>query len=317
MVSNLDSASELFLADVGRIQQNIAQASRQVSSGKKIAEPSDAPDEIAPLLQLRADLAHNTQIQSNLVLAQADANSADSALGSAIQLMDSAQTLASQGTDVSLSATDRRSLAGQVQSLQQQMVALSNTGVQGRYIFSGDQDQTAAYQIIPITNPPTDDPLGNGVTQISMSAATRQVEDPAGGSFSASRTAQEIFDTRNDDGTCAAGNVFASLNALRLALENSPDGDSSAIQSAIGNLKQASVHLNAEEAFYGNVQTRIQDSQTYAGNRDTQLQTQASQIEDADVASAALELTQANTQLSAAFQARAQMPTKTLFDYLG
>src|ERR1035441_10647897 len=156
-----------------------------------------------------------------------------------------------------LSATDRSSLAGQVQSLQQQMVALSNTGVQGRFIFSGDQDQTAAYQIIPITNPPTGDPLGNGVTQISMSAATRQVEDPAGGSFSASRTAQEIFDTRNDDGTCAADNVFASLNALRLALENSPDGDSSGIQSAIGNLKQASVHLNAEEAFYGNVQTRM------------------------------------------------------------
>src|ERR1039458_8111289 len=147
MVSNLDSASELFLADVGRIQQNIAQASRQVSSGKKIAEPSDTPDETAPLLQLRADLQHNSQIQSNLVLAQADANSADSALGSAIQLMDRAQTLASQGTDASLSASNRTALAGQVQSLQQQMVALSNTGGQRRYIFSGDQDQTAAYQI--------------------------------------------------------------------------------------------------------------------------------------------------------------------------
>src|ERR1039458_3917510 len=224
MVSNLDSASELFLADVGRPHKNTAPPSRRVSSGKKIAEPSDAPDEIAPLLQLRADLQHNSQIQSNLVLAQADANSADSALGSAIQLMDRAQTLASQGTDASLSASNRTALAGQVQSLQQQMVALSNTGVQGRYIFSGDQDQTAAYQIIPITNPPTGDPLGNGVTQISMSAAARQVEDPAGGSFSASRTAQEIFDTRNDDGTCAPDNVFASLNALRLPLETRPRG---------------------------------------------------------------------------------------------
>ncbi len=69
MISNLDGPAQVFLADVGRIQQSLADANQQVSSGKKIKVPSDAPDQIAPLLQLRADLQHNTQIQSNLVLA--------------------------------------------------------------------------------------------------------------------------------------------------------------------------------------------------------------------------------------------------------
>ena len=58
------------------------------------------------------------------------------------------------------------------------MVDLSNTQVQGRYIFSGDQDQTPAYQINTGT-----DPIGNGVTQLATSASTRQVEDPEGGAF--------------------------------------------------------------------------------------------------------------------------------------
>src|ERR1035438_6519771 len=154
MISNLSGQAQIFLANVDLIQQNLAEANRQVTSGLQISVPSEDPDQIAPLLQLRSDLAQNNQIQSNLALAQTDASTADNALSSAIQLMNSAQSVASQGTDVSLSDTNRSSLADQVESIQQQMVALSNTQVQGRYIFSGDQDQTEAYEIIPTTDPP-------------------------------------------------------------------------------------------------------------------------------------------------------------------
>ncbi|HUP03103.1 MAG TPA: flagellin [Bryobacteraceae bacterium] len=311
MISNLSGPAQIFLANVDRIQQNLAEANREVSSGLKIAAPSDDPDAIAPLLQLRADMARNNQVQANLVLAQTDATSSDNVLTTAIQLMNQAQTIATQATDVSLSASDRASLAGQIQSIQQQMVALSNTQVQGRYIFSGDGDQTEAYQI---NNGP--DPLGNGVTQVSVSPATRQVQDPAGGSFAASLTAQEIFDVRNPDGSCATNNVFASLTGLRQAILGATSSDTSGIQSAAANLQAANAQLNTAQGFYGNVEVRIQDAQSYATTQNTQLQAQIGNIQDADVASAALQLSQDQTQLTAAFQAQAQMPTKTLFDYV-
>jgi flagellar hook-associated protein 3 FlgL len=311
MISNLSGPAQIFLANVDRVQQDLAEANQQVSSGLKISVPSDDPDEIAPLLQLRADLAQNSQIQNNLVLAQTDANTADNVLTSAIQLMNQAETLGTQATDTTLDASDRASIANQIQSIQQQMVDLSNTQVQGRYIFSGDQDQTAAYEINTGA-----DPLGNGVTQISTSAATRRVRDPAGGSFAVSETAQRIFDARSADGTCAPGNVFASLNALQSAISSATGTDTSGIQTAVTSLQAASAQLNSAQGFYGNVEDRIQDAQTYATNQSTNLQTQVGNIEDADVASAALQLSQDNTQLSAAFQAQAQMPTKTLFDYM-
>jgi len=82
MTTNLDAGSELFLANLNRIQQGLATTNRQISSGKKISVASDAPDQIGALLQLRADLQHNSQVQSNLVLAKTDASSADSAIGS-------------------------------------------------------------------------------------------------------------------------------------------------------------------------------------------------------------------------------------------
>ena len=47
--------------------------------------------------------------------------------------------LAAQGATFTLDATGRQSLAGEVQSLLEQMVAISRTTVQGRYIFGGDQ----------------------------------------------------------------------------------------------------------------------------------------------------------------------------------
>ena len=312
MLSNLDPSSELFLSDVARIQSQMADANRKVSSGKRIATAADAPDDIAPMLQVRAERSHNTQVQSNLGLAQTDASAADTALGAAVQLMDRALTLGSQAANSFLDASVRTSIAGEVQAIQAQMVGVANTTSAGRYIFSGDADSSPAYQLDL-----NDSAALNGVWMVSWSPAARQIEDPAGGSFAASKTAQEIFDNRNGDGSSAPDNVFAALNNLRLAILYSPDGDATAIEAAISDIKHAAVRLNNEESFYGGLEGRIQSAQSYATNRDTQLQTRLGQLEDADVAAAALELTQSSTQLNAAFQARARMPTKTLFDYLG
>ena len=306
MITNIDPEAALFLADVNRIQQRISDASSQVSSGKKINVASDAPDQIDSLLQLRADEQSNTQVQSNLTLAQTDAQSADSALGASILLMDRAVTLATQGATATSDATSRASLAGEVESLQEQMVAYSQAQVQGRYIFSGDQDGSPSYAL--------DLNSANGVDRLSNAASTLQIQNPAGGSFPASKTAQEIFDDQNADGSSAADNVFAALNTLRTALLNN---DSDAIGASIGNLQQASDHLNSMEAFYGTVEDRIQDATTFGSNYDTQLQTEVSQEQDADVTAAATELTQANTQLQAAYQARAEMPHTSLFQFLG
>jgi flagellin-like hook-associated protein FlgL len=58
--------------------------------------------------------------------------------------------------------------------------------------------------------------------------------------------------------------------------------------------------------------TATDSGQTY----ETELQTQLSGIQDANEAQDITELTQAQTQLQAAFESEAQLPQKTLFDYL-
>ena len=71
------------------------------------------------------------------------------------------------------------------------------------------------------------------------------------------------------------------------------------------------------QAFYGNVEDQIQSASTYASKYNVQLETEISNIQDADIISAATELTQGNTQLQAAMQMEGQMPHTSLFNYLG
>src|ERR1700691_110099 len=97
--SDLNSSDQIFLTGVSQIQQRISAANQQLTSGLKVSVASDAPDQIDNLLQFRADQAQTTQMGSNLGLEQTNAQAADGAFGSAIQLMDSAPQLAAEGAN--------------------------------------------------------------------------------------------------------------------------------------------------------------------------------------------------------------------------
>jgi flagellar hook-associated protein 3 FlgL len=306
MISYINSSDQIFLAGISQIQQQLSTADQELTSGLKVTVASDAPGQIADLLQLRADQAQSTQIVTNLGAEQTNAQAASDAVGSAIQVMDNAAQLAAEGANSSATSTSLQSLAQQVASLQTEMVSLSQTQVQGRYIFSGDLDQGPAYQFDPTAT--------DGVDQLSNAASTRQIQNPEGGTFSASMTAQQIFASQNPDGSDAGGNVFAALNNLRLALLAN---DHAGVSTAQSEIQQASTQLNTSQTFYGNLVSKIANANTYSTGYATQLTEQISGIEDADATSAALQLTESNTHLQAAFQAQAKKNTSSLFDYLG
>ena len=175
---------------------------------------------------MRANLQKNSQLTANLGLAKSDAAVADTSLSSATQLMDAALSLAAQGATATTDASGRQAIAGQVEGILEQMVGYANTQSAGRYIFGGDAD----------TSPPDQLDLlqANGVDQLTTAAATRVIQDRAGGSFPASQTAQQIFDNRNPDGSIANDNVFAALNRLCVALLNN---DMAGIRAATTSLK--------------------------------------------------------------------------------
>src|SRR5579871_6217455 len=138
-VNSASIGAEWFLNGIATLQQQQVRTQGELSSGYRIQDAADSPGETPDLIDLGSSLAVEQNWQSDLGQVQTEVNSADSALTSAIQLLDNARTLAVQGANATSTTSDRQNLAAQIQSIQQQVVAIANTQVAGRYIFGGDQ----------------------------------------------------------------------------------------------------------------------------------------------------------------------------------
>jgi len=89
------------------------------------------------------------------------------------------------------------------------------------------------------------------------------------------------------------------------------------MDAVMPNVQSAGTYLNQQLAFYGVTQNRVTSETDFAQNYETQLKTQLSGIEDADLTQAITEMQQAVTQQTAALSSRAKLPKTSLFDYLG
>ncbi|MDQ2844583.1 MAG: hypothetical protein M3Y72_26760 [Acidobacteriota bacterium] len=305
MISTLTPAGLQFLGSVDNLQGRLNKVQNELSSGLAVSQPSDAPDQVSAILQLHANIQHNQQVQSNLNAVNSEVTTADQSLSSAITLLDQVQTLVTGGVGVNQTPATRATLAGQVQDLMQQMVSLSQTKASGSYIFSGDADQSPSYQFD--ANSPT------GVDRLQVSSSTRQMEDASGNTFSTGLSANQIFDVRDSSDKPTAGNVFAAMNAVRVALLNN---DATGIQNAASAVKDASNYLNQQQGFYGTVENRITAALSSASSAALSYQTDLSNRQDADETTAILQMQQYTTNLQAAMASEAKMPQTSLFTLL-
>ncbi|HEV2201620.1 MAG TPA: flagellin [Bryobacteraceae bacterium] len=301
MISTLNPSAQQFLDNLNRIGDAMTSAQREVSTGLKITQVSDAPDSISLLLEAHADLASTQQVLTNLGRVKTEVDAGEQALQNAVQTFEQVQTLAAQGATDTQTAAARVDIAQQVDALLQRTVGLAATRIEGRYIFSGDRDQQVPYTYDAAQIPP--------VSAYGGSASTRQVQSPGGATFTVALTAQQIFDSADP-----TTNVFTSIESLSTALKNN---DSAAIQTSLDGLAKVGEFLNSQLAFYGTAQNQVASATTDGQTLETQLQTEVAGLQDADLAKSILDLTQAQTQQQAALGSWAQLPRKTLFDYIG
>jgi flagellar hook-associated protein 3 FlgL len=305
MINSLSSSNNQFLAALDRIAANTERANRQITSGLRISRASDAPDEVSEVLRVQAVLSRVGQVQKNLVRVKAEVDAGESALQIAGSLLDKIRSLGAQGATGTSSAAQRTILAQQVESLQRELVSVTCTTVEGRYVFGGDLDLTAPYRF--------DASQTNGVVQLSQPVASRLVQDARGGEFQVGRTASEIFDHRDSGDGMAPDNIFAAVNDLRTALSAN---DSSAIESALGRVSGSQSWLGQQLGWYGMVQDRTASAISDAGKLFAGMTAELSAKRDADIPSAALALSQSQIQQKAVFGAQTNVSRLSLFDFL-
>jgi len=309
MTPGINPNSEIFLSDLQQIQNRMSTAEQQLSSGLRVSVASDDPDEISSILQLRAQISGLQQTQENLSNVTPQVEAGENAIQQAIQVLDTASSLATEAASSTTSASQMQNEVPEVQGILQQLVSLSQTSVSGQYIFSGDQSGQPQYILAA---------GGNSVAQSFQAGAPAQIADPNGVMITIGLTAQQIFDDQADggagSGNPAPDNVFSAVGQLLTALQG---GSGSGAQAALTSLQAASTHLNDESSVYGAAQNNLTAAGNSASQTLIQLQQQLSNEQDADEAQASLNLTQATTDEQAAMSAQAMLKPQSLFTYLG
>jgi flagellar hook-associated protein 3 FlgL len=305
MTPSINPNSEIFLSNLQQIQNRIGTAEQQLSSGLRVSVASDDPDQISSILQLRAQIAGVQQTQENLSNVTPQVESGENAIQQAIQVLDTATSLATEAAGSTSNASQRQDEIPQVQGILEQLLSLSQTAVNGQYIFSGDLSGQPQYTLAA---------NGSSVQQMTQPGPAGQIQDANGLPISIGLTAQQIFDDQDANGNPTAASAFAAVTGLLTALQND---DGQGILTAVTNIQTASAHLNDESSFYGAAQNDLTAAGNSASQALIQLQQQLSNEQDADAAQSSLDLTTATTAEQAAMSAQAMLKPQSLFNYLG
>ena len=143
------STSWMFQQSLGTMlgQQSAVNATQnQVSSGKRITVASDDPAGAAQVVSLDHILSSTAQYSSNIDAANTRLSTESNTLDSFNSLLDQARSLALQGINGTLSASDRSDMATQLVQIRSQLVQLANTtDADGVALFAGTSTTTTPF----------------------------------------------------------------------------------------------------------------------------------------------------------------------------
>lgn len=144
------SSQQVFSSGINRLQElntSLNNTQQQISTGKRVNQPSDDPVAAARILKLDQELARVETYQRNVDLADNRLKQEESALASSVDVLQRIRELTVQAGNSALSASDRQSIASELKERLGQFANIANSrDASGEYIFSGFQGSIKAFQ---------------------------------------------------------------------------------------------------------------------------------------------------------------------------
>jgi flagellar hook-associated protein 3 FlgL len=278
------------LADLRRVQERLANAQSQVSSGKRIEKPSDDPLGAERAMRLNDQLATTSGYRNAVDESRSWLDATDSALDSLNQIVQHVRELTLQAANGSTSDAGRQSIKQQIDQLTEEAKSTLNSAYDGRYIFSGTKTDTPPYSAAT-----------GDVYQGDASPVVRQIGP--GVSVQVNVTGDDV--------------LSGLLPALRTLSSHLASNDTAALGTT--DLKAIDAgfdNLTAKRGAVGAITNRVDA----AGARldDTADITTAflSKTQDADLPQALTDLSAQQTALQAALRGGAALIQQSLMDFL-
>jgi flagellar hook-associated protein 3 FlgL len=285
-----------MLATLQESQQTLNTALQQVSTGLSVNQPSDNPTAAAAMVENTIETGDVDEYTQNVSTSLATVKQASSVLSSVVSSLTSAQSAGIEGANGTSSAATMKIIANQVQGILDSVITDANTTVGGAYLFSGTSTST------PYTADPSS-PTGytyNGNNQTSSVAIGDQTN------VAVNLPGSQVFSN-------SSSSVIGSLSSLVSALNS---GNSSAVETATTAVGSAIGFVGQQQVFYSNAESQLSSQETFLQQDTVTLTTQESNLIGVNEATAATDLTQAETDNSAALAAVAKVLPNNLLNYL-
>ena len=285
-----------MLATLQQSQQTLNEALQQVSTGLSVNQPSDNPTAAAAMVENTIETGDVDEYTQNVSTSLSTVKEASSVLSTVVSSLTSAQSAGIEGANGTSSAATMKIIANQVQGILDSVITDANTTVGGAYLFSGTSTST------PYTADPSS-PTGytyNGNNQTSSVAIGDQTN------VAVNLPGSQVFSN-------SSSSVIGSLSSLVSALNS---GNSSAVETATTAVGSAIGFVGQQQVFYSNAESQLSSQETFLQQDTVTLTTQESNLIGVNEATAATDLTQAETDNSAALAAVAKVLPNNLLNYL-
>jgi flagellar hook-associated protein 3 FlgL len=300
-------------ANISNIQAKQVQLSNQISTGKRILNPSDDPIASAQLLEMKNAQNINSEYTNTRLTAENNLSAVDGIMGTISDRLTSIKSSITAANKSTLSSTDRKAIAVQLQNDLENLVALGNTkDSNGDYMFAGHSVKTK-----PFTDAP---PLAIPITQYTGTYAgdtnDRKVQVSSGRQMALSEVGSNFFATTAPN---TAPDIFVTLSKVIGSL-NDPTTTAATIASDLATsgttIDTTMENVLTSRASVGARMNELDGLDTAGSALDVQYQQNISNLEDLDYAKALSDMSKQTTILEAAQKAFTKTAGLSLFSMM-
>lgn len=134
------------LTNLGRHTRRLLALQEQLATGLRVNAPSDDPMAARLGIDTRTAIGKSEQYLSNIQAASPLLSETESAIDTALQYLNRAESLAQQGANGTYNESQLDSLAIEVNEILEGMLSTANRETNGRFLFSGTRTQTVPFE---------------------------------------------------------------------------------------------------------------------------------------------------------------------------
>ncbi len=266
----------------------------EISSGKSVNSLSDNPVAAGQNVLLSAQLNLDDSFSQTESSAVGMLQITDSTLGSVVSQLTQALSLATEGNNGTLNASDLKSLATQLSGIRDEVLSLANTAYMGQYLFSGSKGGTVPFTLDMTTTPNTVTYNGD-----SGAGAISYITTPNGQKIQTNLPGNQVFSDAADPSN-PAKNVLQTL--ANLETDFSSGTPSATAASDTTALTAALNYVGQQRVTIDNSINQLQAAQSYTQTQGTQITASQTDLLQTDMALVSTQLSTAETQQAALTQ---------------